>query len=395
MGEPALDARQRVLGAVETSDGTTRAELAEELGLPLGTVTTAVTGLLRAGALAERPAGGSVGSRAGRPAMLLIPTAPARTVGAVIWAHGRLQNAVATYGGTVLARSDITVPDDPSDPEVLEPAWRFLSESEGRTPDRIVLGVPAPFQRGVGLPPGRLPVPGPDSARGDAPRSGFPPWLRPDPATALTRRLGVPVVIENDANLGALGEAHAGAGRGHSCQIYLKLGERSVGAGLVLDGALYRGASGFAGEIAHIHADDQGPLCICGARGCLWARARRPLVELMESAYDRPLTFPEVLGLADADEPAPVRVLREVGRALGRPLADLCTFLNPSLLILDGALGDAGRHVLHGLSEQIERYCAPAVAASLALAPGVLGADADITGAIRLARAEALASARR
>ena len=62
MGVAALDARQRVLGAVETSDGTTRAELAEELGLPLGTVTTAVTGLLRAGALAERPAGGSVSS---------------------------------------------------------------------------------------------------------------------------------------------------------------------------------------------------------------------------------------------------------------------------------------------------------------------------------------------
>jgi predicted NBD/HSP70 family sugar kinase len=245
----------------------------------------------------------------------------------------------------------------------------------------------------VGLPPGRLPVPGPGTGQRDTPRSGFAPWLQPDPAAALARRLGVPVVIENDANLGALGEAHAGAGRGHGCQIYLKLGERSVGAGLVLDGTLYRGASGFAGEIAHIHADDEGPLCICGARGCLWSRARRPLVELMEYAYDRPLTFPEVLRLADADEPAPARVLREVGRALGRPLADLCTFVNPSLLILDGALGGAGRHVLRGLSEQIERYCAPAVAATLALAPGALGADADITGAVRLARAEALGRA--
>jgi predicted NBD/HSP70 family sugar kinase len=98
-----------------------------------------------------------------------------------------------------------------------------------------------------------------------------------------------------------------------------------------------------------------------------------------------------VLGLADADEPAPVRVLREVGRTLGRTLADLCTFLNPGALILDGALGGAGRHVLVGLAEQIERYCAPAVAASLTLVPGELGADADIRGAIRLARAEFLA----
>ncbi|WP_157876175.1 ROK family protein, partial [Streptacidiphilus griseoplanus] len=197
-------------------------------------------------------------------------------------------------------------------------------------------------------------------------------------------------VIENDANLGALGEAHSGAGRGRGCQVFLKVGERSVGAGLVLDGALYRGASGFAGEIAHIHADDDGPLCICGARGCLSARARRPLVELMEEAYDRPLTFAEVLRLADDGEPAPARVLREVGRILGRPLADLCTFLNPELLVLDGALGGAGRHVLSGLTEQMERFCAPAVAASLSVVRGALGTDAEILGAIRLARSEAL-----
>ena len=384
-----------MLSAVETCDGTTRAELAAELGLPLGTVTTAVAGLLRAGALAERPAEGSPGSRAGRPAMLLTPTGPPRTVGAVIWAHGRLQSAVATYGGTILARSDLPLTGEQSGPELLEPAWEFLDEAGRGTLDRVVLGVPAPFQRGVGLPPGRLPVPGPDAEQPGPPRQEFAPWLHSDPAAALARRLGVPVVIENDANLGALGEAHAGAGRGYSCQIYLKLGERSVGAGLVLDGALYRGASGFAGEIAHIHADDDGPLCICGARGCLSARARRPLVELMEYAYDRPLTFPEVLRLADADEPAPARVLREVGRALGRPLADLCTFLNPGLLILDGALGDAGRHVLRGLSEQVERYCAPAVAASLTLARGALGTDADITGAVRLARTDALGQAPR
>ena len=385
-----MDAAGRVRTAVEASDGTTRGELAAELGLPLGTVTAAVAGLLRAGALREGPDTARAG-RAGRPPTLLLPAAGSpRAVGAVIWTHGRLQTAVATYGGAILARGDIEVAGDTSSPEVLEPAWEFLRQAAERPLDRIVLGVPAPFQRGVGLTPGRLPVPEP----GDLPpshTSGFVPWLRSDPAAALGRRLGVRVVIENDANLGALGEAHTGAGREQRCLIYLKLGERSVGAGLVLDGVLYRGVTGFAGELAHIHADDDGPLCPCGARGCVAVRVRGPLLELMECAYDRPLTFAEVLRLADADEPAPARVLREVGRRLGRPLADLCTFLNPGALILDGALGGAGRHVLAGLAEQIERYCAPAVAASLALLAGELGADADIAGAIRLARAEALA----
>jgi predicted NBD/HSP70 family sugar kinase len=410
-----MDASERVRALVEAGDGTTRAALAAELGLPLGTVTAAVSALLRAELLRERvqqaPADSARPARAGRPPTLLVSAGPPRTVGAVIWTHGRLQTAVATYGGTILARGEIEIAGDTSSPDVLEPAWMFLRAHGERPLDRVVLGVPAPFQRGVGLPPGRPPVPGTETAASVVPApaaavvsaasavssptgptaGGFVPWLRSDPAAELARRAGVPVVIENDANLGALGEAHAGAGRGHRCQVYLKLGERSVGAGLVLDGALHRGVSGFAGEIAHVHADDDGPLCGCGARGCLAARARGPLLELMECAYDRPLTFAEVLRLADADEPAPVRVLREVGRILGRPLADLCTFLNPGALVLDGALGGAGRHVLAGLAEQIERFCAPAVAASLAVVAGELGADADIRGAVRLARAEALA----
>lgn len=397
-----MDASERVLRAVETSDGMTRAELAARLGLPLGTVTAAAAGLLRDGALAERTTQPGTGARLGRRATLLAATGPQRMLGAVIWTHGRLHAAVATYGGTVLARDTLEAADGSSSPELLEPAWRFLSETGHGPVDRIVLGVPAPFQRGAGLAPGRLPVPGPaapaeaeaEAEGGRGPTGpGFASWLHSDPAAALSDRFGVPVVIENDANLGALGEAHAGAGRGSHCQLYLKIGERSFGAGLVIDGELYRGASGFAGELAHIHADDDGPLCPCGARGCLSARVRRPVHELMTEAYDRPLSFPEVLRLADSDEPAPVRVLREVGRVLGRPLADVCTFLNPGLLILDAALGGAGRHVLAGLAEQIERYCAPAVAAALELVPGTLGPDADIRGAIHLARAEALAAA--
>ncbi|HEY3868227.1 MAG TPA: ROK family protein [Actinocrinis sp.] len=429
----AKPAVERIKAAIEVGDGVTRGALSTGLGLPLGTVTTAVAALIRSGAVVERQVG--VGGRsAGRPAVELVSAGPARTLGAVIWTLGRLQTAIATYGGTILERSEIEVAaQDTTRIDLLEPALRAVCrrveapDREYAAPDRVVIGVPAPFQRGVGT-PYRKPVPaqtasdaeatesGAETALGHSPRPdpgqhhrhehnhehseqhshervgavGFAPWLSTDPAAELGARLGVPVLVENDANLGALGEAGSGAGRGFSSVLYIKLGERSVGAGLVLDGRLHRGSAGFAGELAHIHMDDDGPLCACGARGCLANRFKQPLLELMQSGYDRPLTFAEVLRLAEAGEPGPTRVLREVGRSLGRPLADLCTFLNPAVLVLDAALGAAGRHVQAGISEQIERYAAPAAAAALRIGPGSLGFDADIVGAVHLARSEAL-----
>lgn len=426
----ARPAVERIKAAIEAGDGVTRGALSTCLDLPLGTVTTAVAALIRSGSVVERPVDAGTRS-AGRPAVELVSAGPARTLGAVIWTLGRLQTAIATYGGTVLERSEIEVAaQDTTRIDLLEPALRAVCrraeapDREFAAPDRVVIGVPAPFQRGVGTPPYRKPVPaqaqssaaatesGAGAAPGHRPSHspgsnsapdvsqdhgydhvggiGFAPWLRTDPAAELGARLGVPVLVENDANLGALGEAVSGAGRGFSSVLYIKLGERSVGAGLVLDGELYRGAAGFAGELAHIHMDDDGPLCACGARGCLANRTKQPLLELMQSGYDRPLTFAEVLRLAAAGEPGPTRVLREVGRSLGRPLADLCTFLNPAVLVLDAALGAAGRHVQAGVAEQIERYAAPAAAAALRIRLGSLGSDADIVGAVHLARSEAL-----
>lgn len=397
---------ERIKAAVETSDGMTRNALATLLDLPLGTVTTAVAALIRSGALVERPIESDARS-AGRPAAELVAAGPVRTLGVVIWTHARLQTAITTYGGTILERSEIEIAEqDTVRIELLEPALRAVcrrvetAEREFAAPDRVVIGVPAPFQRGVGTPPYRMPVPVPVPLGAAADEAivagrghggpGFAPWLRTDPAAQLGTRLGIPVLVENDANLGALGEAGAGAGRGFGSVLYIKLGERSVGGGLVLDGDLYRGSAGFAGELAHIHVDDDGPLCGCGGRGCLTSRVGQLLFELMQSGYDRPLAFAEVLRLAEAGQPGPTRVLREVGRTLGRALADLCTFLNPAVLVIDAALGDAGRYVQAGMAEQIENFAAPGAAASLRIELGQLGSAADIVGAVHLARSEAL-----
>lgn len=239
----------------------------------------------------------------------------------------------------------------------------------------VVLGVPAPYQWGVGAP-----------ARRDG--SGFASWLQGDLAAALAAATGIRALVENDANLGALGEYMFGVGRGRHSLIYVKLGEHSVGVGLIINGWLHRGVTGFAGEIAHIQVDDEGPLCACGGRGCLIYRIGPGLLDVAQPAYDQPLTYRRMLAMAADGDTGMARVLRDLGRSVGRPLADACTMLNPELIVVDGAAGPPGHDIIAGITETIDRFAAPPAAAAVTVVPGEVRTDADILGAVALARHE-------
>lgn len=196
----------------------------------------------------------------------------------------------------------------------------------------------------------------------------------------------VPVLVENDANLGALGEAAFGAGRSLDSLVYVKLG-RNVGAGLVVGGRLVRGAAGYAGELAHVQArgeTGEGAVCVCGGRGCLATLVGPSLVEFAQRAYAERLALSEVLALAAEHDPGVSRVFSDLGRIIGRPLADLCTVLDPAAVIVDSTLGSAGELVLAGIRESIARHAAPVVADSVQVIPGALGDEAEVLGAVAL-----------
>lgn len=379
-----------ILEAVACSDGVDRQTLARELDLPMGTVTSVSAGLIRDGRLVERDAGRGSTGRRGRPPVKLAIPGPMRTMGVVVWSEGGVRGLVCGYDGrAVQSRSfdlDPMVPveENPGvDAALTLAAGRELGpEHDVAVPDRIVVGVPAPYRAGIGIP---WASPLDDSA--DRPRFGL--WLRSDPAARLGERFGVPVRIENDANLGALGEHRFGAGRGHRDLIYIKMGQRTIGAGLILDGGLIRGASGFAGELAHIHIDDDGALCVCGSRGCLSRRLGQTIIDAVQSAYDHPVNFATIRDLAASGAAGPVRVLKDLGRTIGRPLADVCTFVNPSAVLLDASLGAAGAPIADGIRDQIEAYAAPAAAAAVRVVAGALQ-DADAWGAVHLGRSESL-----
>jgi predicted NBD/HSP70 family sugar kinase len=198
------------------------------------------------------------------------------------------------------------------------------------------------------------------------------------------------VLVENDANLGALAEAASGAGRAAVDLVYLMVSS-SVGAGLVLNGRLYRGSLGLAGEIGHVAAVPGGAVCRCGNRGCLETVIAPPvLLELLRSRHG-PLTVGEMIELACGGDRGCRRVLADAGRALGEVVAMLLNVLNPELVVVGGELAAAGDLLLDGVRESLRRAALPAAPVAARVVAGTLGDRSEVLGAIALVVSDAAA----
>jgi predicted NBD/HSP70 family sugar kinase len=383
---------QRVLAVLAQAGQASRAELARALNLPKATVADLVTALTGRGLITPVASGQDRPAR-GRPGQVLTLAGAAPAVAVITWTAGQLRGAVATLSGQVLA-DDVLVPElGPADAgappaEVAIAGLRRACAAAGYEIPAlaaVVLSVPAPFQRGVGS---AVTVPAPDvggpGRRGSGRRRAA--WAGEELADALTGQAGATVLVENDANLGALGEHAFGAGHGQPDQVYVKFGQASVGAGLIIGGRLHRGARGFAGELAHVQVRENGPVCACGGRGCLIRTISTEMIDLAQPAYEPRLTYPVMISMAEAGDVGMQRLLGDFGRAIGRPLADLCTLLNPGLFVLDGSIGRPGQHVIAGMREAIDRHACPVMSAAAQVVPGSLGSRAEVLGAVVLAR---------
>jgi predicted NBD/HSP70 family sugar kinase len=216
----------------------------------------------------------------------------------------------------------------------------------------------------------------------------LPGWRDLSPSDELQRRLDVPVWVDNDANLGALAELNHGAGRGAADVVYVKVAS-GVGAGIVLGGRLHRGTTGIAGELGHVQFGEDGQVCRCGNRGCLETLVAAPrLLELLQPAYDEPLSTHRLLELDETGDAGVRRVLSDAGRTIGRVLGDLCNSLNPEAVVVGGPLG-ISRSLGDGFRAAVDRYAQPDTAAAVRVVPGELGDRAEIVGAVSLAVAAA------
>ena len=176
----------------------------------------------------------------------------------------------------------------------------------------------------------------------------LPDWAGVQAQRELSRRLERHVEVDNDANLGALAEASFGAGRGLENIVYLMLGS-GIGAGLVLDGRVHRGAAGLAGELGHVQVRTDGAVCRCGNRGCLETVAgERALAALLRPRLGRDVTVRDLIELIDTGDLGATRLVNDAGRAIGRVLADLCNALNPEAIIVGGELSRSGDAAARG-----------------------------------------------
>jgi glucokinase len=239
----------------------------------------------------------------------------------------------------------------------------------------------------------------------------LPGWSEFPVHAEIERRLGIPVILENDANAAALGEHWLGAAKDYPSMGMVTLGT-GVGGGLVLDGKIWHGMSGMAGELGHINVEPEGHACGCGSRGCLEQyasatavvrMAREAIVagksrELARTAEgdDREFNSRKVYQLAVQGDPAAKEIFERVGRALGMALADVVNLLNLPIYVIGGGVASAWEAFAPSMMEEVRQrsfvYAATLSQGShttkekpgTVITRALLGSDAGLFGAARL-----------
>jgi glucokinase len=217
----------------------------------------------------------------------------------------------------------------------------------------------------------------------------------------LERATGLPVVVDNDANVAAYGEWRAGAATGSTDVFYITMGT-GIGAGLILGGELQRGSQGFAGEFGHFKIDMEGLECACGSTGCLETVASGPNIvrRVREQLFSDPsfsvsklardmegkLTNERVVQAAIEDDELAMTVLKETGRVLGMAVASIMNLLNVEVVVLGGGVMAAGELILKPLRDEAEKGTVAPSFDCCRIVPAELGQDAGIIGAALLAR---------
>jgi predicted NBD/HSP70 family sugar kinase len=377
------DNRQAVLDAVLDHGRMSLREIEQRTGLGHTTVGALVAELRAQGALVTAEADRSQApSGTGRPPMRVsLNPGLARVVG-IQFEHTHVRAAIADLGFTIVARDLAYMPVADNAARSLAAGAEMIEALIGSAGvDRrqiigVAMAVAAPIDAASGT------VRATDALRG---------WVDLQPGVDLGRRLQLPVKVDNDATLAGFGEAVTGAARGSRHVVYVKL-SATIGGGIVIDGRPYGGATGTAGELAHMVVDGNGALCFCGSRGCLHTVVDADaILRDLQSTHAKQLgaasghTLDErlemVIDWARHDDPACRRVLRDVAWRVGLALVNVCNLVNPETIVVGGVLSGAGDLLFHPLREWVNTYTRHLSPSRVRIVPPELGEWAEVLGA--------------
>ncbi|MGH3458190.1 ROK family transcriptional regulator [Aeromicrobium sp.] len=359
--------QHRVVEAIRAGNELSQAEISRLTELAPATVSNIVRVLSTAGFL-EQTAG------AGRRGATVRIARSAGLVAGVDFGHSHVQVSLGDLAGQVIATKLRPLDNDHAHEDGLDLARTLLDGLLAKQPSThgpiraVGVGLPAPIGRGGVIDSGSI----------------LPGWVGVQAAEAATKAFGVPTIADNDANLGALAESRVGAGVGVSSMVYIKIAS-GVGAGIVLDGRVYRGGFGTAGEIGHMTMDENGPLCRCGSRGCLEAYVGgSSLVKQLESLQPD-ITMVGLVELARAEDVGARRLIEDAGRYLGRAVAIVANLIGPEIIVVGGDLATAGDLLLDGVGDGLRRYALEPVEREIRVTRAALGDQSSAVGTILLA----------
>jgi glucokinase len=214
-----------------------------------------------------------------------------------------------------------------------------------------------------------------------------PGWEDTPLREQLQAAFGVPAVVENDANAAALGEWKFGAGQGCASLLYVTV-STGIGGGWVLNGQIYRGADGMAGEIGHVVVRSDGAACVCGKRGCLEAEAGGPAIaRLMRQRWGQgspePWTGESVAVAAAKGDPRAQEVMDDAARFLGAGLGGAINLMNPERVVLGGGVANSGERWWRIVIQTARFHALPQMRVDIQ--PAALGDEAPLWGAVALA----------
>ena len=382
--DESLDALVAILDEIRLGRSRSRSELVARTGLGRAIVAQRVGELIERGLVTEGDVGPSTGGRP--PRQLAFRSEAGHLLVADLGATS-IDVAVTTLDGRILGHHD-------------EPAR--IETGPERCLDRVDALFDLLLRTTEDL-PGRLwgigiDVPGPVEFESGRPISPpiMPGWDGYPIRSRFAGRYQAPVWVDNDVNVLALGEWRAGVAMGHDNVVVVKIGT-GIGAGIISDGRLHRGAQGSAGDVGHIQVlDDPAVVCRCGNIGCLealagggalgqagQAAARDGRSARLRTALDRhgTVTAEDVARAASLGDPVAVAMLQSAGRRIGAMLASVVNFFNPSLIVIGGGVANSPDLLLAAIRETIYRRSLPLATRDLLIQRSSLGSLAGVIGA--------------